>query len=396
MTISMATRKAAFAVAAVAALALGAGVLITVPGGEPPAVTPVTAPAPVPVPTASLLGATGGAHPWSAPLAVAAQQGELVDVEAQEVGADAVPGVLQPDGTWRSTDHPWPSTDYALVAVVRDGAGDLHRLPLSARTSDAEQLLSARLSPGDDKVVGIGQPVSVDLDRPVSDRAARALVEQRLSVTSTPSVVGSWRWMSDTQVHYRPERFWPAGTQVQVVSDLERLALPDGTFGTGRRTSGFAIGEAVVSTVDVAAHTVTVTRGGEVLRVLKASMGAPEFPTRGGTHLVLEKAASKVLDSDTVGLPGAYEVEVEWAVRLTYSGTFTHAAPWSLASQGVANVSHGCINLSPDDARWFFEQVRRGDVVEVVNATEGPLLSDPGAADWNLAFDQWRTGSALS
>ena len=181
-----------------------------------------------------------------------------------------------------------------------------------------------------------------------------------------------------------------------MVSDLDRLALPGGTFGSGRRTSGFRIGEAVVSTVDVAAHTLTVTRGGEVLRVLKASMGAPEFPTRGGTHLVLEKAAARVMDSDTVGLPGAYELEVEWAVRLTYSGTFTHSAPWSLASQGVANVSHGCINLSPDDARWFFEQVRRGDVVEVVNATEGPKLSDPGAADWNLDFAQWRAGSALS
>jgi lipoprotein-anchoring transpeptidase ErfK/SrfK len=95
----------------------------------------------------------------------------------------------------------------------------------------------------------------------------------------------------------------------------------------------------------------TVTRNGEVLRVLPASMGTPDNPTRGGTHLVLEKYASKVLDSDTVGLPGEYETEVQSAVRLTYSGTFTHAAPWSVKDQGVRNVSHGCINLSPPTRR---------------------------------------------
>jgi lipoprotein-anchoring transpeptidase ErfK/SrfK len=117
-----------------------------------------------------------------------------------------------------------------------------------------------------------------------------------------------------------------------------------------------------------------------VLRVLKASMGTPDNPTRGGTHLVLEKFASKVLDSDTVGLPGEYETEVASAVRLTYSGTFTHAAPWSVAQQGVANVSHGCINLSPADAQWFFDLATRGDVVHVVGTDVPPKLDDPGAA----------------
>lgn len=30
---------------------------------------------------------------------------------------------------------------------------------------------------------------------------------------------------------------------------------------------------------------------------------------------------------------------------------FVHAAPWSVAQQGSSNVSHGCINLSPDNAQ---------------------------------------------
>jgi lipoprotein-anchoring transpeptidase ErfK/SrfK len=121
-------------------------------------------------------------------------------------------------------------------------------------------------------------------------------------------------------------------------------------------------------------------------------MGSPEFPTRGGTHLVLEKDATRVMNSDTVGLPGAYTTRVEHAVRLTYSGTFTHAAPWSVKDQGVRNVSHGCVNLSPEDARWFYDLARRGDVVQVVGTDVPPLPDDPGSMDWNMSFEQWRAG----
>ena len=199
--------------------------------------------------------------------------------------------------------------------------------------------------------------------------------------------------MHSKELHYRPAQFWAAGTKVSVRSRPRPAALPDGVWGAGVRTSEFTIGDAVVSTVDVAAHTMTVRRNGEVLRVLPASMGKPEFPTRSGVHLVLEKEATKVMNSDTVGLPGEYRTKVDWAVRLTYSGTFTHSAPWSVRDQGVRNVSHGCINLSPADAKWFYDHARRGDVVEVVNSPVGPKLSDPGAADWNLSFAEWKTAA---
>jgi lipoprotein-anchoring transpeptidase ErfK/SrfK len=276
------------------------------------------------------------------------------------------------------------------MARVRDAAGTQRWQPVVATTSKAEQTVSAALSPGDDAVVGVGQPVVVRLDAAVDDPAARARLVERLEVESTPAVEGAWRWMHGKELHYRPATYWPAGTQVRVRTDLDRLELTGGVWGDGVRTSAFSIGDAVVSTVDVAAHTMTVRRNGEVLRVLPASMGKPEFPTRGGVHLVLEKEATKVMDSDTVGLPGEYETKVQWAVRLTYSGTFTHAAPWSVQDQGVRNVSHGCVNLSPADAEWFYDNARRGDVVEVVNSPVGPKLSDPGAADWNLSFADWK------
>jgi lipoprotein-anchoring transpeptidase ErfK/SrfK len=345
---------------------------------------------PVPLVLAASAG-PDGLQPWTEPLRVTVTHGELRDLVVVGPDDEPVAGSLR-EGAWQSGGLLAPDRLYALTATVRDVGGREGTRRLGLRTTAAERVLTASLSPGDDAVVGVGQPVVVKLDGPVRDAESRRALVERLEVTSTPAVEGAWRWMRDEELHWRPAEFWPAGTAVDVRVALEGLALADGTWGSGVRTSQFEVGDALVSTVDVAAHTMTVTRNGEVLRVMPASMGRPEFPTRGGTHLVLEKNASRVMNSDTVGLPGAYRLEVDWAVRLTYSGTFTHSAPWSVADQGVRNVSHGCINLSPQDAQWFYEQSRRGDVVQVVGTDVPPKLDDPGAADWNLTFEEWRAG----
>ena len=57
------------------------------------------------------------------------------------------------------------------------------------------------------------------------------------------------------------------------------------------------------------------------------------------------------MNSETVGIdrdsPEAYDIDdVQWAMRVTYSGEFIHAAPWSVGSQGYANVSHGCTGMT--------------------------------------------------
>jgi lipoprotein-anchoring transpeptidase ErfK/SrfK len=386
------TRRAAVVAGGLLAVsAVGAGGA-TVLLHEARSAVPAASAADVPTPVLAA-GSTGpdGLQPWAAPLRVVVTDGELRDVVALGPADEPVAGALD-DGGWSSRGGLLPSSVYRVTATVVDTGGQERKRPLVVRTSAPERVLTASLSPGDDAVVGVGQPVTVKLDGPVRDVGARRALVERLRVTSTPSVVGAWRWMNDQELHWRPAELWPAGTTVDVRVDLERLALPDGTWGSGLRTTRFRTGDAVVSTVDVAAHTMTVTRNGEVLRVMKASTGRPEFPTRGGTHLVLEKNARRVMDSDTVGLPGAYRLEVDWAVRLTYSGTFTHSAPWSVPDQGVRNVSHGCINLAPADAQWFYELARRGDVVQVVGTDVPPKPDDPGSADWNLTFDEWRAG----
>jgi lipoprotein-anchoring transpeptidase ErfK/SrfK len=330
--------------------------------------------------------------PWDKPLAVTVSDGVLRELSASDPDGQPVTGSLR-DGAWTSEGTLLPSSTYRIHATVVDRAGHAHQLQLTPRTTAPAHVLKAVLSPGDGKVVGVGLPVIVTLSRAVNGHADRLAVVDRLSVTASPAVTGAWRWMSPTELHYRGPSYWAAGTHLAARVDFRRLQLSDGTWGEGVRDTSYSFGPAVVSTVDVTRHVMTVTKDGKVLRVVKVSTGRDKYPTKGGVHLVLEKTKLKVMDSATVGIPrkspdGYYE-KVPNSVRISYGGAFVHSADWSVRDQGVRNVSHGCVNISPADAAWFFDLVTRGDIVDVVHAAVGPRLSDPGMSDWNVPFAQW-------
>ena len=152
-----------------------------------------------------------------------------------------------------------------------------------------------------------------------------------------------------------PDQFWPAHAPISVTA---------GGFKTD-----FESGSAVVGTADIDAHTFTVTIDDQVVRQMPASMGKPKHPTPIGSFAALAKEKSVVMDSRTIGIPlsdpEGYRLTVANAVRITSGGVYVHSAPWSVGSQGNSNVSHGCINLSPDNAAWYFDTVRVGDPVIV-------------------------------
>ena len=334
-----------------------------------------------------------GRHDFALPLAVGVQSGTLT--AAVVTGPQGVvAGTVSPTG-WTSTGALAPAAEYRVAAQVRDLAGTERPLSLTRQTTAATRSLSALLSPGDDAVVGVGTPLTVLLSRPVTGHADRLAVLDRLTVTTAPASAGSWRFMSSTEIHYRPAAFWQPGTQITLTSDLSDLQLADRvTWGkVGAHTTRFRIGGSLVSTVDLTAYTMTVRQSGRVLRVMKMSAGSPKYPTKGGVHLVLAKVRLQLFDSATVGIArsspdGSYN-RLPWAVRISNGGAFVHAQPATVASQGVRNVGHGCINLSPSDAAWFYGLTRTGDVVDVVNAVVPPVLEDPGMSDWNIGYDQW-------
>jgi lipoprotein-anchoring transpeptidase ErfK/SrfK len=239
----------------------------------------------------------------------------------------------------------------------------------------------------------------VRFDQKVKGAAARTAVLQRLQVTTTPAVVGAWRWYNSYEVHYRGKEYWKKGTTVSITAALQGLRVP-GTDVWGAdtpRTGSFKVGSAVVSTADLLKHTLTVTQDGKVLKVLAMSAGREKYPTKGGVHIVLLKEKVHLFNSATVGIPTAspegYYKKLPWSVRISNGGAFVHSQPGSIRAQGFRNVSHGCINLNPTNAEWFFGLAKKGDIVNVTNAVVPPLRSDAGMSDWNYSWAEWSKGN---
>lgn len=210
----------------------------------------------------------------------------------------------------------------------------------------------AMVRPGPDQVVGVGHPVLVGFSGPVEDRAA---AEGSITVTASRPVEGQFTWLTDRLVEWNPDGFWPAHSTV--------------TVRVGGLKTDFTTGAAVVGVADISAHTFTVSIDDQVVREMPASLGKPGFDTPVGTFKVLEKQRNVVFDSRTIGIPlddpEGYLIDGEYGVRVTWGGVYIHSAPWSVGSQGSANVSHGCINLSPENAEWYFDTVKVGDPVIV-------------------------------
>ena len=337
------------------------------------------------------------AVPIDAPVTVSATGGDLSDVRVTSA-AGPVEGRVE-GGTWTSTTRLEPGTDYRIAASATRSDGEAVERTRSFHTVDLtlDELTYPSVAPLDGETVGVGMPVVVTFDLPVTDRA---LFEKHMEVTSTPAQKGSWYWLSDREAHFRPARYWKAGTDVSVDLDLNSLPAGNGIYGQESRRIDFNIGDSVVSRVDVRAHTMRTFINGELARTMPISAGKPGWETRSGTKVIIEKFRRKRMNAATIGVaeddPEYYDLSnVPYALRVTYSGEFLHGAPWSTGSQGSANVSHGCVGMSLADARWLYDRTSRGDVVEVTGSARQMTLEN-GYGDWNLAPAAWKQGSALS
>jgi len=93
------------------------------------------------------------------------------------------------------------------------------------------------------------------------------------------------------------------------------------------------------------------------------------------------------------GTPGYYNELVNYAVRFTFSGDYYHSAPWSVVNQGVSNVSHGCVNLSPPDAQAYYNMVIPGDPITITGSPQAGKWDD-GWTEWFLSWRSLLAGSA--
>jgi lipoprotein-anchoring transpeptidase ErfK/SrfK len=334
-------------------------------------------------------------------LVVTADSGRLTAVRV--LGPDGiVAGSLSVDG--RTFVVAGGRLEYASSYTVEADAVDRAGLPTHTTTTlttvAPSAFLGFTMSPRDGGTVGVGMPITLTLDQRLTTTAGKAAFERSLAVRADgEQVAGAWAWQSDNVVEYRPEAYWPGHATITVAARLNGRRITSSIWGASDRSLSFTTGAAMVSYIDIQKHTMRVTRDGKTIKRIPITTGKDGFTTRSGVKVISTKEPTRLMDASTGGTlvndPEYYRLEVQWAMRLTNSGEFIHAAPWSVSHQGKENVSHGCTGMSTENAKWLYDRSRIGDVV-VYTGSDRRMQSWNGIGLWNTPYDEWKTGSALS
>lgn len=366
-------------------------------GASGSAATPTT-----PALSIGVSSAVKGVQPWSKPVRVKVAHGKLLSLTAVDDKGVVLTGNLG-SSSWVSTGVVIPSRTYQLQAKVQGLTGGAEFRTLTVTTTHAPATVYARVTLQQGKAVGVGWPITVKFTSPVSNRTA---VQNALKVQTSVPVTGAWHWFSDKEVHYRPEAYWPAHTQILLHRNLDGIEVAPGVWGTADKDVAFNVGDKHLTTVDAATQHMTVTVNDKVVEQDPVSTGRPSLPTLGGVHVVLEKFAVKEMKSWTLippipqflpngkKNPAAYDEKELWSTRISYAGAFVHFQPGTLKQQGHAAASHGCVNTNEAAAKRFYNLSLPGDIVNVVNSPAPPNVGDPGMMDWNYSWADWVKGSA--
>jgi lipoprotein-anchoring transpeptidase ErfK/SrfK len=339
---------------------------------------------------------------------VTAVSGTLQSVTVT-AGAATVAGEMDADQkTWRSSGRLGYGKTYKVTASVAtsSGAQPLTRTVTFSTVTPAKTVAvtfqsSAMAALKNGGTYGVGQPAIVHFSKAPSNKAAAV---KALDLTVEPPVEVRWRWIDAQTVHGRPETYWATGTKITINANVYGVNLGKGVYGKANASATYTIGPSRIAIADSRTHMMQVFLNGKVIRNIPVSMGKGgtttggsgetiDFWTRSGAHMVVSKELTHRMTSASYGItnpsdPNFYDETIQLCCRISYSGEFVHSAPWSVSAQGHRNVSHGCINISPSNARWFYDTFQIGDMVVVKNTPKTLPVWD-GVADWTIAWNKW-------
>ncbi|MDQ2790897.1 MAG: Ig-like domain-containing protein [Actinomycetota bacterium] len=329
----------------------------------------------------------------TAPVRVSVSHGVLDAVSLTNPEGKEVAGHFSSDKlSWTTTEPLGYAKTYTWSGTAT-GVDHIRRAVTGAfQTVVPERMISGRFNVADNATYGIAMPIALTFSSRVIDRVA---VQKALSVHTSVPIEGAWAWLDDTTVHWRPKSYFAPGTRVSVTAKLYGLAMGGGAFGREDITSTFTIGRSYVLRGDTRTHRLLVYVNGIQVADYPASYGLDSDPgraTHNGTHVVMSKYPVFYMSNPRYHYKN---IEARWAVRMSDNGEFIHSAPWSVYEQGRTNVSHGCINLSPANAKTVFNEVLPGDPVEVIGSSRHLGSSDGDYYDWTVPWDTWKAMSAL-
>jgi lipoprotein-anchoring transpeptidase ErfK/SrfK len=286
---------------------------------------------------------------------------------------------------WHSTWALHPSQSYTVTATGLNSAGAKATMTSSFSTLAAAQSNNPSIFEGYQQTYGVGIPIILQFASSVTNKAA---VESALQLTTSKPVVGAWYWDGDQTLYFRPQTYWPAGTQVSFVGHLNGVETSAGVYGTADLTQSFSIGPSLIAVASTRTHYMQVYLNGKLYGNWPISTGMPGDDTANGTYVTIEKGNPTRMKGN------GYNVLVADAVRFTYSGNYIHNAYWSVGQQGYTNVSHGCVNVSPYHAQLYYDMAVPGDPVTVKGSPVAGKWDD-GWTVWFLTWNQLVAGSAL-
>jgi lipoprotein-anchoring transpeptidase ErfK/SrfK len=249
----------------------------------------------------------------------------------------------------------------------------------------------------DGQTYGVAMPIIAYFSVAITDASVFDQVT-KVTVDGKP-VHGAWYFEHSSQAdqaveaHYRLPMYWPAHASIKMSLPLAGLWAGKGLAFDDNVTLSIKTGAAQIVKVDGKSKRMRVYSDGKLIRTFLVSLGKADTPTYAGTAVVIGKANPQ----DMVSAPGEpyYNIEVPWSVRVTYDGEFIHDAYWN-GELGQANLSHGCTNLSPADAEWYYQFSLIGDPVTWTHTgTSERVPVWDGYGDWNLSWAAYRQGGLL-
>lgn len=308
-------------------------------------------------------------------------------------GKTTVTGELSEDKTtWTSNQSLAFDTEYTLNWEAEDTQGTKGKGTSTFTTVSAAYEANAWTNLAEGASYGVGKIIQINFSEPVVNKEA---IEKLITVTGPGVGAAKVRWYSDYMARVRTEDYLPANSPITLSVNILGVHLGNGMIGNSNTVVNFRTGDKRYALADNYTKTMQMFVNDSLVRTAPITLGNSDWPSVVGKLVVQEQAAHYKFDPTTLGLkkgdPHWYEpFSASWTSRLTDSGVFVHQAlPSAWSSVGAYNVSHGCIGMLPNDAKFFFDVFEVGDVVETINTGYGMADPDNGYGDWNIPFESY-------
>jgi lipoprotein-anchoring transpeptidase ErfK/SrfK len=324
-----------------------------------------------------------GADP-SRGISVTAAGGTLQSVTVASAGAPVTGSYSAGRTAWHSRWTLDVGEFYRVTATARAAGGAVSTAASTFRTLSPAQTFTTEIFEGYHQAYGVGMPIILTFSQPVTDKAA---VERAIVLQTSRPVTGAWYWDGNQTLDFRPRDYWPAHTTVSFTGHFAGVRAGPGLYGYHTLTQTFTIGDSVIAVASTSTHKTQIYVNGKLRYDWPISAGKPGDATPDGAYLTIEKA-------NPVRMTGpGYSLLVPWSVRFTFSGDYYHDAYWSVGQQGFENVSHGCVNLAPSDAKTYYQLAVPGDPITITGSPKSGKW-DNGWTEWFLSWTQLLHGSA--